>query len=152
VSALDSPSTTDVIDRPFAGRLPPAPITAASLAYGASGIDQVRRLVEEAATAAGLTSGRRDDLVVAVSEIASNSVRHGGGSGVLRIWSDERALVCQVEDAGYIRDPLAGRVRPAPTAEGGRGLWLANHLCDLVEIRSSERGTVVRMRMELPGR
>ena len=37
------------------------------------------------------------------------------------------------------------RLRPDISQEGGRGLWLANQLCDLVKIRSGERGTVVRL-------
>ena len=28
---------------------------------------------------------------------------------------------------------------------GGRGVWLANQLCDLVQIRSGAAGTVVRL-------
>jgi anti-sigma regulatory factor (Ser/Thr protein kinase) len=34
---------------------------------------------------------------------------------------------------------------PPLSDEGGRGLWLANQLCDLVQIRSGENGTVVRL-------
>ena len=36
-----------------------------------------------------------------------------------------------------------------PTPPSGRGLWLANHLCDLVQMRSSQAGTVVRLFVEL---
>ena len=35
--------------------------------------------------------------------------------------------------------------RAAPEAASGRGLWLANHLCDLLQIRSSPQGTAVRL-------
>ena len=31
----------------------------------------------------------------------------------------------------------------------GRGLWLANQLCNLVQIRSSPEGTTVRLHMRL---
>ena len=37
----------------------------------------------------------------------------------------------------------AGRQPPAPGAIGGNGLWVANQVCDLVQIRSSADGTVV---------
>jgi anti-sigma regulatory factor (Ser/Thr protein kinase) len=37
-------------------------------------------------------------------------------------------------------------VRPVPGQAGGRGVWLANQLADLVQIRSGEGRTVVRMR------
>jgi Histidine kinase-like ATPase domain len=55
------------------------------------------------------------------------------------------AAICEVRDRGYLDQPLAGRESPARDAEGGRGLWLANQFCDLVQIRSSEAGTVVRL-------
>jgi len=45
-------------------------------------------------------------------------------------------LICEVHDTGQIADPLAGRRLPSPTAVGGFGLWLVNHLCDLVQVRT----------------
>ena len=74
-------------------------------------------------------------------------VRHGGGHGTLRLWSDGGWLVCEVSDPGHIRQPLVGRIRPASGQLSGRGIWLANQLCDLVQIRSSVAGTTVRMHM-----
>jgi len=41
------------------------------------------------------------------------------------------------------------RVRPTPTQTGGRGLWMANQVCDLVRIRSGDTGTAVRLHMSL---
>ena len=38
-------------------------------------------------------------------------------------------------------DPLAGRERPAGLGDAGRGLWIVNQLCDLVQVR----GGVVRL-------
>ncbi|WP_425387325.1 ATP-binding protein [Embleya scabrispora] len=56
------------------------------------------------------------------------------------------SFVCEIHDAGHIVDPLAGRHRPAPDQDGGRGLWMANQLCDLVQIRSTKAtGTTVRL-------
>jgi anti-sigma regulatory factor (Ser/Thr protein kinase) len=65
----------------------------------------------------------------------------------VRTWREPDAVVCEVSDSGAIADPLAGRVEPRPDQLGGRGLWVANHLCDLVQIRSSPSGTVARVRM-----
>jgi anti-sigma regulatory factor (Ser/Thr protein kinase) len=95
----------------------------------------------------GLTPERTDDLVLAVDEVATNSLRYGGGSGTLRVWIDGDAVVCEIADAGQIVDPLVGRRRPAADAAGGRGLWLVHQLCDLVQIRSDGDGSVVRMRI-----
>jgi anti-sigma regulatory factor (Ser/Thr protein kinase) len=86
---------------------------------------------------------------VAVSELAANTVRHAGGSGVLRSWRTPEAVVHEVRDAGVLRDPLVGRRRPGVEEEAGRGLWLVHQLCDLVEVRSDATGTTVRVQMRL---
>ena len=59
----------------------------------------------------------------------------------------EGAVVCEVRDHGRIADPLAGRRVPAPARPSGRGLWLANNLCDLMQIRLQDDGCVVRIRV-----
>ncbi|MFD0723250.1 ATP-binding protein [Streptomyces globosus] len=94
---------------------------------------------------------RLPKLAVAVTEIATNSIRHGGGRGTLRTWSQDTAFLCEFRDSGYISDVMAGRIRPDATQIGGRGLWLAHQLCDLVEIRSTPtHGTTIRLHMDLP--
>ena len=89
--------------------------------------------------APGWLEEAREDLVLAVNELVTNSVQYGGGGGTLRIWTEPDALVCDVRDRGYIDDPLAGRIAPPLEQHGGRGLWLVNHLCDLVQIRSTPK-------------
>ena len=84
-------------------------------------------------------------MVSAVNEVASNSLRHAGGRGVLRMWHADDTVVCEVSDDGHIDDPLVGRVRPEVDDRGGRGLWMVNQLCELVQVRSSPTGTTVRM-------
>jgi anti-sigma regulatory factor (Ser/Thr protein kinase) len=135
--------------RPFAGSLPPRPGDAAAIAFDRGGLHEVRTLVGDAARRAGLSSDRTFDLVAAVGELTANSVMHGGGSGALSIWTEAGAMLVEVEDAGRIEAPLTGRLRPAPVQEGGRGVWMANQLCDLVQIRSGPEGTTVRLHMEL---
>jgi anti-sigma regulatory factor (Ser/Thr protein kinase) len=109
----------------------------------------VRALVQRCAGEAGLSPSRTIDLVLAVSEVAANTVRHAGSPGVLRIWHDAKEIVCQLQDKGIITDPLAGRRRPADDAMGGHGLWLVHQVCDLVEIRSGDAGTTIRLHMNL---
>jgi D-sedoheptulose 7-phosphate isomerase len=53
--------------------------------------------------------------------------------------------------AGHRPLPFAGRSRPLDHVARGRGLWMANHLCDLVQLRSTELGTVVRLHVDHPG-
>ena len=103
----------------------------------------------EQATAARMHPSRMPDLVLAVTELGANSARHGGGHGLLRIWRDGRRLVCDVGDNGRIVDPLAGRRRPELGQIGGYGLWLANQVCELVQIRAFETGGVVRLHVGL---
>jgi anti-sigma regulatory factor (Ser/Thr protein kinase) len=113
--------------------------------FGWGQLEAVRAFVLRRATAHGLERERAHDLVLAVNEVATNSLRHGGGRGVLRMWPERASLVAEVRDGGSIRDPLAGRIRPGPDQSSGFGLWLANQLCDLVQVRSLPSGTVVRL-------
>jgi anti-sigma regulatory factor (Ser/Thr protein kinase) len=135
----------------FAGALPPAPRGVRVFAFDARGLHEVRSWVGHAARRAGLAMDRAADLVAAASELAANSVAHGGGAGLLRTWPQGNGLVVEVEDAGRLTEPLAGRLRPTRTQEGGRGLWIANQLCDLVQIRSGAGGTVVRLHLAAAG-
>jgi anti-sigma regulatory factor (Ser/Thr protein kinase) len=127
--------------------LPEPPDSSVSLMFQAGSLDALRSLVRRVASHAGLDEARTADAVIAVNEVASNSLCHAGGSGVLRMWTTGDTLICEVSDDGRIEDPLVGRVRPGTDAGGGRGLWIANQLCELVQIRSSSTGTTVRLHL-----
>jgi anti-sigma regulatory factor (Ser/Thr protein kinase) len=129
----------------FARALPEPGDPTEQLSFDGSNLAAVRCLVSRLALDAGLDAGRTSDLTLALTELTTNSVRHGGGGGLLRMWEERDALVCEVADRGHVDDPLVGRRMPAETEEGGRGVWLANQLCDLVQLRSTAVGTVVRV-------
>jgi anti-sigma regulatory factor (Ser/Thr protein kinase) len=135
--------------RPLEGVLPAPPADAKMQAFSLTTLHQLRQFVSEVAHGAHLSPERTENLRLAVNELASNSVRHGGGAGTLTTWQQEGVLVCQVSDGGHIRERLVGRVRPDPDQASGRGLWLVNHLCDLVQIRSDADGSIVRVHMRL---
>ncbi|OAA26655.1 anti-sigma regulatory factor (Ser/Thr protein kinase) [Frankia sp. EI5c] len=116
-----------------------------ALPFTAGTLLAARQQVLLYATKSGVPADRVSDLELAIHEILTNSVRHGGGAGLLRVWTEQATLVCEVSDRGQVRDALAGHRAPALDAEGGRGLWLAHQLCDLVQLRSSPAGTVVRL-------
>ena len=139
----------DAMGRPFDAPLPPPPATADSVDFVAITLPSVRRFVARLATGAGLHPPRLDDLTLSVHEIAANSVRHGGGSGVVRGWADGERVVFEVADRGRVVDPLAGRTKPGIEGVHGRGLWMAHQLCDLVQLRTFEEGTVVRLHMHV---
>ncbi len=126
--------------------LPPPPVTARTIGFGLSTLADVRREVTACARRAGLDEPGRQDLVLAVHELATNSVLHAAGIGVLRTWTEGRSAVCEVRDAGHITDPLAGRRTPAPEQLGGRGLWIAHQLADLIQLRTGPGGTTIRIR------
>lgn len=135
-------------DAPLPGEaLRPATAGAAEMRFGARDLPVLRGTVSLSARAAGLDGRRTADVLLAVNELASNSLLHGGGGGVLRTWRDATHLFFEVSDAGVITDPLIGRTRPEPEALGGRGVWLVNQLCELVQLRSGDTGTTVRVRM-----
>jgi anti-sigma regulatory factor (Ser/Thr protein kinase) len=132
---------------PFDEPLPAPPATVQELAFDAETLGDLRQLITARAAEAGLDTSRANDLVLAVNEVATNSVRHGGGSGTLRVWMGMRWLVCEVEDSGRIGDPLAGRQEPGSHQHTGRGLWIANLICDLVQVRTFATRSVVRLHL-----
>jgi anti-sigma regulatory factor (Ser/Thr protein kinase) len=137
-------------ERPFGEPLSDPPSSAAAFVFQSGSLGRLRSLVLREAMREGLGEARAGDAVTAVNEVASNSLRHGGGSGVLRIWPSQEALVFEVSDEGVIDAPLVGRVRPGCDAPGGRGLWMVNQLCELVQVRSSSTGSTVRMHLRRP--
>jgi anti-sigma regulatory factor (Ser/Thr protein kinase) len=148
-SAAPSASRRGGRARPEHGRtLPPPPVNASAQAYRAD-LRPLRRMVRDYATAAGLSADRSASLVLAVSEIAANTLCHTDSGGMLRIWQTAQEVLCQLDDRGWITDPLAGRIR-RPAEEHGQGLWVVNQECDLVELRSGPAGTTIRLHMRRP--
>ncbi|WP_375490605.1 anti-sigma factor RsbA family regulatory protein [uncultured Jatrophihabitans sp.] len=129
----------------YGSQLPPAPDAATTVEVVGHQLGRMREVVQSAALGWGVAPDRVDDLVLAVNEIVTNSIRHADGRATLRLWCDGRSAVCEVRDGGWLPDPLIGRLAPDPARANGRGLWLAHHLCDLVQIRSTTSGTVVRL-------
>jgi anti-sigma regulatory factor (Ser/Thr protein kinase) len=121
------------------------PAAAAVITFGEAGISAVRGFVTECARRLGLSAERTDDLVLAVNELSTNSVVHGGGSGIVRIWAEADRLVCETWDTGRLRDPLAGRIPVPLHGEDGRGLLLVNYLSDLVRVHTTDSGTTIRL-------
>jgi anti-sigma regulatory factor (Ser/Thr protein kinase) len=133
---------------PWAGQPLSAPPHGADVLQYETSVTSVREFTAIRAQRAGLPPHRVQDLVIAVAELAANTLAHTNGPGAVTVWVTPDEIVCQVQDQGEISNPLAGKVRPAPDAPGGgRGLWLVHEVCDRVEIRSSQAGTTVRVHM-----
>lgn len=129
----------------FEAPLPEPPDSAERFPFALGELGALRDHVHDVAVASGLPRATADDLVLAAHELATNSVLHADGHGVLQLWRTPGALVVQVDDAGHIDDPLVGRAEPDHHAMGGRGIWMVNQLCDLVQVRSNGWGTQVRI-------
>jgi anti-sigma regulatory factor (Ser/Thr protein kinase) len=126
----------------------PLPRSAAGVlsgTFGARDVPATRRTVAQYARSCGLTQDQVQVLELAASELATNSVRHGGGAGTVAMWREPGAVIVEFSDAGHLADPLTGRLTPPAEQEGGRGVYLVNQLCDLVQVRSSSLGTTVRV-------
>jgi anti-sigma regulatory factor (Ser/Thr protein kinase) len=135
------PNNSGVLD----GELPTPPIPEDWFTpFTAIGLAAMRRDLAEQARDLGVLSERIPDLLLAVNEIATNSVLYAGG-GALGVWPDNGHIVCEVRDRGYIHDELVGRRRPDFTQERGRGIWLANQVSDLIQLRTGPSGTRVRI-------
>ncbi|HET7475238.1 MAG TPA: sensor histidine kinase [Dermatophilaceae bacterium] len=142
------PAHLDRAGELFAAQLPPGPHTVlVRHVVTVTALSAMRAAVETAASGEGLPAERVYGLVLAAHEVATNSLTHGEGEPVLTLWATPESVVCEVRDQGRIIDPLIGRVAPAVDAGSGRGVWMANQLCDLVQVRSGETGTVTRLHM-----
>ena len=130
----------------FSEPLPEAPAEAEELTVTLAALRAARRMVQARAEEAGLGE-RSDDFALAVNEVLSNSLEHAHEDGVLRLWQEPDGLVCEVSDTGHISQPLIGREEPTIGQIGGHGMWLVNLVCDLVQVRSTEQGSTVRMKM-----
>ena len=128
----------------------PVPPDAAAYSFQGSGqLAHAREFAVRHAEGLGLGGTRLQDLELAAAELTANSVVHGPGSGVLRIWAQGGQIVCEVHDRGRLTDPLAGRRPQAPDRPGGRGLLLVNYVADLVRIHTGEEGTTIRFYLGL---
>jgi anti-sigma regulatory factor (Ser/Thr protein kinase) len=95
---------------------------------------------------------QREDLHLAVAEIAANAFRHGTPPISARVWSDGTRIICAISDRGTSwGDPFSGYV-PAhgfDLSHGGMGLWLARKLWDHVDVLRTADGLTVRLSSRL---
>jgi anti-sigma regulatory factor (Ser/Thr protein kinase) len=112
--------------------------------FDRSRVSPLRRIVAASAGKAGLSGDRLDDFVVAVNELLTNAVRHGGGTGQLTLTTEDGSVVCEVSDGGSGLNGAAP-LRPAAGEPGGWGLWLVRELTDTCEIKTGPDGTAIRI-------
>ena len=113
-----------------------------TIPFTARNLDRLRAFLKLEGHVAGLTVQQACALATATQGLAAGSLERGATSGTIRIWRQPRSVVYEVVDDTYVDDPLAGR--RAPLVDSADALWTANQLCDLVQLRSTPAGTVVR--------
>ncbi|MET8910606.1 ATP-binding protein [Micromonospora sp. NPDC004551] len=116
--------------------------------FTAATITGLRHAVAAGVATAGLTGERAEDFVLAVHELVTNAVRHGGGSGHLHLRREGDLLVCDVVDHGAGVDAPPIRQVSGDMA-GGRGLWLADQLADSLSLRRRADGTTATVSIAL---
>ena len=114
-------------------------------------VPQARKRIARIGAVAGLLPSAIERLSVAVSEVLTNAMTHGGGHARITTSAYAARFIVTVVDDGPGGAVAPGTLPAAAGQAGGRGLWLASHLCDDITIHSSPAGTTVRLIMALPG-
>ncbi len=92
-----------------------------------------------------------DNLALAVSEVVANAQRYGRSPVELRVWAGPDRVVATVKDGGTgIRDATIGLAPVDSDQRSGRGLWIANQLCDHLGITRSHDGFLIRLVVGTP--
>lgn len=123
----------------------PRPAGALVIGFTLDDLAMVRRTAAGWGAAEGLTEHGVQELLIAVHEVVSNAVEHGGGRGVARFWATPEDVICEVTSPRRIEIPFPGYLPPDPRQERGRGLWMARQICSRVDIGSGEAGARIRL-------
>ncbi|WP_436991677.1 ATP-binding protein [Streptomyces sp. enrichment culture] len=126
--------------------------TSSSMAvpHGPAGVGEARHRMREQLRRSGVSESVVDDAVLILSELLSNSCRHGRpldaaevGEGAVRAaWrvDAQGALTVEVTDGGGPTRPVPSK--PSVTARGGRGLNIISALAQDWGVRDSASGEV----------
>jgi serine/threonine-protein kinase RsbW len=131
--------------------VPEGSVALLAIDFDGDSLGALRGALTSCAAESGVADLSLSNFVLAANEIATNAVRHGGGSGRLRLWRGGGYLWCEIADTGQgiPRGRVDGHRRPSPGHIGGWGLWLARHLCESVDLRTGTAGTRVTLQYSL---
>ena len=115
---------------------------------GPQDLSWARATVIGTATATGIGEDRAAKLALAVTEIATNALIHADGGAHLEIITQSGAVTVEISDHGPGLPPDRIVELPPPSHDRGRGLWLAKHLCDHVDVLTTADGTRIALTMD----
>jgi hypothetical protein len=127
----------------FTAELPELKLQPTGAVFTTNNVTRVGAYVKLEFHVSGLGVKEASDLAEVIQRLASSSLHRGATVGTVRIFSQPDDLICEVVDDTVIDDPLIGR--RAPSEGEDDSLWIANQMCDLVQVRSSSAGTTVRV-------
>jgi anti-sigma regulatory factor (Ser/Thr protein kinase) len=120
------------------------------LTFGLADLPGVRDFAATQARRREMTEDRVGDFVVAVNEVATNAVTHGGGKARLRLWSADTHVFVEIHDDGHWTPHSApGHTPPPDYATSGMGLWVARLLADTIRFETGPAGTTITMSFRL---
>ncbi|WP_203910801.1 ATP-binding protein [Rhizocola hellebori] len=121
------------------------PHTAAMTYASPDDLAQLRRFLDRQTALAGSTADQSARLKLAVNELVTNTLRHTCLGGVLRVWSDEQSITCEVTDHGRLPRPAIGPQAAPDDPDAGRGLHIVQELCDEVHIEAGPGRNTARL-------
>lgn len=136
------------------------PMPVLDLKFGPGELAALREEVRACAIQSGFPEDRATEIVLAVHELAANTIVHGGGAGRLRAWKLARSLQYQVDDGDLMRFfERAGQngvkdLQPGVTnsasvnslpSEPGHGLSVVRQLADQTQSLSGSQGTSITL-------
>ena len=130
-------------DSMFATDLPQLAGQSTTTVFTAHSVSRLQSYIRLELHWAGLHADKAARLAAATQWLALSSLHRGATEVTIQIWDRRNAWICEVTDGTTVRDVLLGR--RMPSNHDHEGLWHANQLCDLVQIRSSSTGTHVRV-------
>ncbi|MFA9431618.1 SpoIIE family protein phosphatase [Egicoccus sp. AB-alg2] len=132
------------LEDPAATRSPAAGLEL-TLARQASEVGRARHVVRDWLRALHVADDRAGDVLLVVSELATNAVEHGGETIWLTLRRLGRDVVVEVRDDGPGIQPPDAHVPPVGSeATRGRGLHVVQQLADPFVVASGATGTAVR--------
>ena len=103
-------------------------------------IGRARHDVEDALAEAAVDRRTAGDLMLLVSELVTNAVRHAHGDAFeVRLEVRPDVLRLEVHDRGISFEP---RIRPSDDGSGGYGLFIVDQLADRWGVERDDGGTI----------